>query len=158
MRVLLVTRLVDAACPGKRDPFQPTLAPQIGLEPGEHAQHVEERLASRRSGVHGLPGRAQRHAAALRRRHDVPQVFHRPGKAIDAGRDQGVTGLHEVERHLRLGSPVAAGTAAGRLEGRTPDREVLAERAGTCGAASGHFVPKGPGPRNATVRDYRRQP
>jgi hypothetical protein len=92
--------------------------------------------------------------------HDVLQVFHRAGKAIDASNDQGVTGLHEVEQDLQLGSPVAAGTAgrlgtndtaAGRFEGRTLDREVLVESADTCVAVRGHFVPKGSRPQNATV-------
>ena len=99
--------------------------------------------------------------------HDVLQVIHRAGEAIDAGYNQGVTGLHEVEQHLQLGPPVAAGTArllgandiaARRLEGRTLGREILIDGADACVAVGGHFVPKGSRPRNVVVRGRRKQP
>ena len=99
--------------------------------------------------------------------HDVLQVFHRAVKAIAAANDQGVTGLHEVEQHLQLGSPVAAGTAcllgahdtaADRLKGRTLDREILVEGADICVAVRSHLVPKGSRRRNATVPEYPNNP
>ena len=55
-----LTPLVDAACLGKRGPFKLTLATQVGLELGKHAQHVEERLAS---------------ATTPQLVYDVPQIF-----------------------------------------------------------------------------------
>ncbi len=95
---------------------------------------------------------AQCHAAALQLVYDVLQVSHRADEAIDAGHNQGVSGLHEVEQHLQLSSPIAAGTAgllsandsaAGRLEGCTLDRKILVESADACVAVEGHFVQKG---------------
>src|ERR1700712_5371809 len=40
--------------------------------------------------------------------HDVLQVFHRSSQAVDAGDDERVTWLHEVEQHLQLGAPISA--------------------------------------------------
>jgi len=88
-------------------------------------------------------------------------------KAIDAGHNQGVAWLHEVEQHLQFGSPVAAGTAgllgaddgaAGRLEGGTLDREILVEGADACVPVGGHSVPKGSRPRNVIVPECQKQP
>ena len=140
---------------------------KIDFKLGKHAQHVEECLASRGSSVHGLLGRAQRYAGASQLVCNVLQVFHRAGKAIDAGHNQGVSGLHEVKQDLQLGSPITAGTAgllsahdvaAGRLEGNTLDREILVESADACVAVKGHFVPEGFKSCNETVSDCRKQP
>ena len=133
----------------------------LQLVEGEQDEFVPVYLHSRRSGVHGLLGRAQRHAAALQRMHDVLQVLHRAGEAINAGHNHGVTGLHEVEQHLQLGSSVAAGAAcllgandfaARRLEGRTLDRKILVEGADGFAAVGGYFVPKGSRPGTLLIQ------
>jgi hypothetical protein len=62
---LWLAALVDAARLRSADPLQLPLAPQIGLKLGEHAEHVEERLARRSAGVDRLLGRLQRDTSAL---------------------------------------------------------------------------------------------
>jgi hypothetical protein len=47
---------------GLGDSFELTLAPQVGFELGEHAEHVEKALAGRRAGVDRLLGGLQRRA------------------------------------------------------------------------------------------------
>jgi hypothetical protein len=44
---------IDSPGLGLRDTFKLTLASQIGLELGEYAQHVEERLAGRGASAKG---------------------------------------------------------------------------------------------------------
>ena len=77
---------------------------------------------------------AQSYTLPFQLMHDVLQVFHRPGEPVDAGDDQGVAGLHEVEQHLQLSPAIAARTAgllgadhlaARCLEGGALDAEVL---------------------------------
>ena len=123
--------LVDAARLGGADPFELPLAAQIGLELGEHAEHVEKGLAGRGAGVDRLLGRLQRDALGLQLVHDVLQVLQRARQAIDAGDDERVAGAQEVEQHLQFAAPVAA--RAARLLG--PDhlaaRPPSARRAGS---------------------------
>ena len=99
--------LVDAARLRGGDPFELPLAAQIGLEFGEHAEHVEERLAGSSAGVDRLLGRLQRDALGLQLVYDVLQVFQRTRQAIDAGDDKRVAGSHEVEQHLQFAAAVA---------------------------------------------------
>jgi len=124
---------------------------RFGLELGEHAQHVQERLARGRAGVHGLLGGAQGDALRLQLVHDVLEVLQRAREAVDAGDHQRVAGLHEVEQHLQLGPPVAAGAgrrlgadhlATGRLEGGALDGEVLVESGYAGVAVGGHGCPE----------------
>jgi hypothetical protein len=70
-----------AARLGGADPFQLPFAAQIGLEFGEHAEHVEERLAGRSAGIHRLLSRFQRDAAGLQLVHDVLEVFQQTRQA-----------------------------------------------------------------------------
>ncbi len=132
---------------GGGDTLKLALAAQAGLELGEHAEHVEECLASGGRGVHRLLGRLQRHPLGLQLMHDVLQILHRPGQAIDAGDDQGVALAQEVEQDLQLAPPVAAGTggllgaddvAAGRLQRRALDGEILVDGADAGVAVEGH--------------------
>ena len=51
--------LVDTGGLGLGDPLERPLAPQVRLELGEHAQHVEEALARGRAGVDWLRGRLE---------------------------------------------------------------------------------------------------
>ena len=92
--------LVDAARLGGGDPFELPLAAQIGLEFGEHAEHVEERLAGGSAGVDRLLGCLQRDTPGLQLVHDVLQVLQRTRQAIDAGDDERVAGAQEIEQHL----------------------------------------------------------
>src|SRR6185295_4575313 len=55
--------LVNAAGLGSADAFKLSLAAQVGLKFGEHAEHVEERLAGRGAGVNRLLSRLQRDTA-----------------------------------------------------------------------------------------------
>ena len=126
--------LVDAARLGGADPFKLPLAPQIGLEFGEYAEHVEERLASRGAGVDRLLGRLQGDTPGLELVHDILDVLQRPCQTIDAGDDERVAGAQEVEQDLQFGAPVAPrrllrtnNLAAGGLEGSSLDREILVE-------------------------------
>ncbi len=70
--------------------------------------------------------------------HDVLQVLQRAGEAVNAGHDQGVAGLHEVEQHLQLGPSIARAAAglpgadhaaAGGTQRMLLNGEVLVERA-----------------------------
>jgi hypothetical protein len=76
------------------------LAPQIGLELGEYAQHVEEGPAGGGARVDRLLGRTQRDASTLQLVNYVLQVLQRARETIDASNDQRVAWLHEVEQHL----------------------------------------------------------
>ncbi len=67
--------------------------------------------------------------------------------AVDAGDNQRVAGLHEVEQHLQLGQAAtlrpagllgADHLAASRFEGGTLNAEVLVEGADTSVAIKGH--------------------
>jgi hypothetical protein len=51
--------LVDPGRLGLRDALKLPFAPQVGLELGEHPEHVEEALAGRGAGVDRLLGRLQ---------------------------------------------------------------------------------------------------
>ena len=62
---LWLAALVNAARFRGTDPLQLPLAAQIGLEFGEHAEHVEERLARGSAGVDRLLGRLQRDGLGL---------------------------------------------------------------------------------------------
>jgi hypothetical protein len=46
--------LVDPGSLGLRDALKLPFAPQVGLELGQHPEHVEEAFARRRAGVDGL--------------------------------------------------------------------------------------------------------
>ena len=92
--------LVDTARLGGADPLELSLAAQIGLEFGEHAEHVEERLAGCGAGIDRLLGRFQRDTAGLQLVHDVLEVFQRTRQAIDAGDDERVAGAQKIEQDL----------------------------------------------------------
>ena len=128
--------LVDAARLGGADAFELSLAAQIGLEFGEHAEHVEERLAGRGAGVDRLLGRLQRDTAGLQLVHDVLEVLQRTRQAVDAGDHERVAGAQEIEQQLQFGAAVATRAAgllgpdhlaARRLQRGALDREVLVE-------------------------------
>jgi hypothetical protein len=123
-------------------------------------------VASGRARVHRLLGCAQGDTTLLQLMHDVLQVLHGPGEPVDAGDDQGIAGLHEVEQRLQLGpavTPAAAGrlgadhAAAGRFEGGVLNGEVLVEGADAGVAVDGHrlgqSVPFGFRPAQAIVSE-----
>ena len=58
--------LIDAACLRCSNSLGLAFLSKIGLELGEHPQHVEERLTSSGAGVDRLLGRAERNAPFLR--------------------------------------------------------------------------------------------
>src|SRR5689334_12434735 len=62
---------VDAGRLRLGDALQLSFAPQVRLELREHAEHVEERLPGRGTGIDGLLGRLQRHALGPQISHDV---------------------------------------------------------------------------------------
>jgi hypothetical protein len=65
---------VDACRLGFGDTLRLTLAPQVGFEFREHAEHVEKALAGRRAGVDRLLGGLQRRAGGPYGAHDIPKV------------------------------------------------------------------------------------
>jgi hypothetical protein len=73
--------------------LQLQLAAQIGLELGEHAQHVEEALSRRSAGVDGLLCGFQDRPARPDSTNDVVKIADAPGEAIDAGHHQHVAGV-----------------------------------------------------------------
>ena len=78
--------LIDAARLGGIDPFQLALASQIGLELGEHPEHVEECLAGTSAGIDRLLGRPQGDVLGPEFVDDVLEVAQRAGQTVDAGR------------------------------------------------------------------------
>lgn len=87
------------------------LTPEVGFEFSEHAQHIQESLARRTSGVDGLLGRLEGDATLLQRIHDVLQILDAAREAIDPGHDQRVTLPREIEQRRQLGATGAAGAA-----------------------------------------------
>lgn len=82
--------MAGAAHLGGGNPLKLALAPEVGFEFREHAQHVQERLARRAAAVDGLLGRLGSDAALLHRVHDILEVFDAAGEAIDPRHDQRV--------------------------------------------------------------------
>src|SRR3954463_15176604 len=103
--------LVGASGLGCRDAFKLPLAPEIGLELGEHTEHVEEGLAGRGAGVDRLLGGFQRDPALPEFVDEVLQVPNAARQAIDPGHHEGVPRLEEVEQDLELGPAVASRAA-----------------------------------------------
>jgi hypothetical protein len=66
---------------GLRDPLKLPLAPQVGFELGEYAEHVEEALAGGRAGVDWL---FRRRAAGAYRANDILQVADAARQPVDA--------------------------------------------------------------------------
>ena len=60
----------------RSDPLSLTLAPQIGLELGKDAEHVEQRLAGSGRSVHGLFGGSEVDPLILERCDNDLQVTH----------------------------------------------------------------------------------
>jgi hypothetical protein len=123
------------------------LAAQIGLEFGEHAEHIEERLAGGGAGVDGLLRRLQRDTAGLELVHDVLKVLQRARQAVDAGDHERVAGAQEIEQYLKFGAAVAARAAcllgpdhlaARRLQRGALDREILVEGGNPGVTVEGH--------------------
>jgi hypothetical protein len=70
----------------KSSPFKLPFAPQVGLERGEHPEHVQEAFARRRAGVDRLLGGPQRGALGPHGSNDILQVADAPGEAINTAR------------------------------------------------------------------------
>ena len=139
--------LVDALGFGGLDPFELPLPAQIGLELGEHAEHVEECLAGSRAGIDRLLGRFEGDAFGAQLVDDVLEVSDRAGEAVDPGDHEGVALVQEVEQELQLGAALAPGTAsllgtdhlaAGGAQLLFLDREVLVEGGHAGVAVEGH--------------------
>ena len=82
------------------------LAAQVRLELGEDAQHVEEGLAGRRARVDWLLGRLQRDALLLQLMHDVLEITHGASQPVDAGDDDGVALVTDLEQEVELLAPI----------------------------------------------------
>ena len=78
---------VDAFGLRPGDPLGLALAPQVGLEFGKDAEHVEEGLAGGGGRVDRLLRRAQRSAFPPQLAHDVLQVADRTGEPVDSPKD-----------------------------------------------------------------------
>ena len=82
------------------DALKLPLAPQVGLELGKNAQHVQKRLTRRRSGIDRLFRCPEVRTLLAKLMHDVLQVPHAPGEAVNAGDHKRVAGPHEVQKRL----------------------------------------------------------
>ena len=162
-----LTPAVDAPGLGLRDTFNLALAPKIHFEFSKHAQHVEEGLAGGGSGVDRLFGRTQRDASAPEFVDNVLQVLQRARETVDAGDNQGVAWLNEVEQHLQFGAAVAPVAtflfrtdhpASGRAQRLPLHGKVLVQRRDVCVAVGRHFVPIGSRPENRNVSECCKQP
>jgi hypothetical protein len=110
----------------------------VGLELGEHAEHVEEALAGGGAGVDRLLARLQGGALGLQGADDILEVADAARQAIDPGDHQHIALAQEVEYGAQL---LAAGRgsaaallrsndfAAGRLKRRLLDLEILVDGA-----------------------------
>ena len=132
------TALVDTLRLRSRNPFHLTLATQVGLELGEHAQHVEKRLPGGSRRIYRLFGRLERRALGPKLANDVLEVADRPGQPVYARDRQHVAVPDEVEDSAQLVAPrsrCAASllgpnhVAARPLERRDLHVEVLLEGA-----------------------------
>ena len=95
------------------DPLGLALAAQVGLELGEDAEHVEERLAGRGRGVHGLFGSSEMGALVLEGRDDDLEITHRARQAVDARDHQRLVGMDEIEDGPQFGASREGGAVAG---------------------------------------------
>jgi hypothetical protein len=82
---------------GLGDAFQLTLAAQIRLEFGEHAQHVQKALAGSRTGIDRLLRRLERRALGAHGPDDILKVADAPGQPVNAGDHEHVAGPEEFE-------------------------------------------------------------
>jgi hypothetical protein len=149
---------VDAARLGGGNAFGLAFAPQVGLEFGEDAEHVKKSLTGGGRGVDGLLGREQIRAFGFEPVHDHLQVTQGTGQPINAGDDERLAGVNEVENGGELGATVERGAAlllladdlaAGGpvddlrfpyhqedcIETQLPPRSVAAPTEGMCGQA-----------------------
>ena len=67
--------------------FELALAPEIGFEFSEYAQHVQKGLSRRAASIDGLFRCLQGDAAFLQRVHDILEVFDATRQAIDPRHD-----------------------------------------------------------------------
>jgi hypothetical protein len=103
--------LVDPSRLRLGDAFELTLAAQVGLELGEHAQHVEEALSGGGAGVDRLLGRLEGGAARADRADDVLQIADAPGQAIDAGDHENVPGVQKFQHGAECLTSLGRGPA-----------------------------------------------
>ena len=81
----------------RNDSFGLALAAQVGLELGEDAEHVEERLAGSGRGVHGLFGSGKMGALVLECRDDDLKIVHGARQPVDVRDHQRLARMDEIE-------------------------------------------------------------
>ena len=91
---------VDASSLRLSDTFKLAFAPQIGLELGEYAEHIEEAFAGGGAGVDRLLRGLQDCATSPYSSYDVLQIADATRQAIDTGDHQHVTIAEEIENSL----------------------------------------------------------
>ena len=159
-----LTPATDAPGLGLRDTFKLALAPQIGFELSNTPSMSRKALPAAVLVSTGCS--VARNATPRPFVDNVLQVLQRPRETVDAGNNQGVAWLNEVEQHLQFGAPVApiaafllsTDHAAPRRPQRPPlHGEILVQRGDARVAVGRHFVPIGSRPENRNVSVCRKQ-
>jgi hypothetical protein len=91
---------VDAGALRLGDALRLPLTPEVRLELGENAQHVEERLARRSSCINRLLGRLERDALLLQLVHDILKIAHGASQPVDTRDDNGIALVRDLEQEL----------------------------------------------------------
>lgn len=147
LRIDRTRTLVDSGRFRLGDAFRLALAPQVRLELGEHAQHIEEGFAGGGRRVDRLLGRKQAGPLPSQLAHDVLEVADRARQPVDAGDHQRVALADEGEHRAQLVAADGRGSghllgpddvAAGGLQGGELHGEVLVEGTDARVADPGH--------------------
>jgi len=131
--------LVPAVSLRFADTFELALTAQRSLELREGGQHVKERLADGRRGVHRLVCHLEGHALLAKLEDDLLEIENRATQTVKASADQRIAFADVVEQCFKLLASIAARAAgllrpyplaaAGGLQGFELDAEVLVRRA-----------------------------
>jgi hypothetical protein len=82
------------------DTLKMAFAPEVGLELGEHAEHIEEALAGGCAGIDRLFGRLRDGTASPYSAHDVLEIADASREPINTGDHQHVTVAKKIEDRL----------------------------------------------------------
>ncbi len=106
-----LTPLVDTFgfCLGNA--FELAFAPQVGLELGEHPEHVEKAFPGGGSGINRLLGAGQGGALVADRANDGLQVTDGAGEPVDPGDHQRIARPQEFQHGCQFGPTGRAGAA-----------------------------------------------
>jgi hypothetical protein len=89
-----------------------TFFAKVGLELGEHAQHVEEGLPRGSACIYRLLGGLQAGTLGLYGANNILKITDAPSLPVDPGDHQHVTGAKKIQHRLKLGSAGCCRSAA----------------------------------------------